>query len=67
MARIAVERPARPPLKRIEPPPELRGLRLGHYGIGKTSAILRQSAKTPKPLVADTPTDGNRRRGEVFE
>ena len=29
MAHIALERPARPPLERLEPPPELRGLGLG--------------------------------------
>ncbi len=30
MAHIALERPARPPLERLESPPELRGLRLAH-------------------------------------
>ena len=40
MAHIALERPARPPLERLEPPPELRGLRLGHDTDREDAALL---------------------------
>jgi hypothetical protein len=40
MAHIAVERPARPPLERLEPPPELGGLRLGHDTDREDAALL---------------------------
>lgn len=50
MARVAFERPARPPLERLEAPAELRGLCLGH-DTGREDECdihLRQSAKTPQ-------------------
>jgi len=52
MAQIALERPARPPLKCIEPPPELRGLRLGHYGSGRRvrSSVNRRRRPNPPSL-----------------
>jgi hypothetical protein len=40
MAQIALERPARPPLERLEPPPQLRGLRLGHDTDREDAALL---------------------------
>ena len=40
MAQIALERPARPLLERLEPPPQLRGLRLGHDADREDAALL---------------------------
>ena len=40
MAHIALERSARRPLERLEPPPELRGLGLGHDTDREDAALL---------------------------
>jgi hypothetical protein len=40
MAQIALERPARPLLERLEPAPELRGIRLGHATDREDAALL---------------------------
>jgi hypothetical protein len=40
MAQIARERPARPPLERLEPPAERCGLRLGHDADREDAALL---------------------------
>jgi hypothetical protein len=40
MAHIALERPARPPLERLEPLPERRGLHLGHDTDRENAALL---------------------------
>ena len=58
MAHIALERPARPPLERLEPPPELRGLGLGDdtdredatllailFNLGRCQTLRQQSSR----------------------
>jgi hypothetical protein len=40
MAQIALERPARPPLERLEPPSELYGLRFRHDADWEDAALL---------------------------